>query len=176
MHLAQFWSKMFGSDEDRPSENPFDEMPIYHIEVTSRRGDAFWNILQGFAKEDWITLELATNGQFPVDVYGGILWRRQSKLSCCQLPRQMPPKAQRSLTPSTSTSGPTPLRPRSIESSPAAELPIPLLPMTSVRAPRSDFLTLAKTYGFSSISAVAATGIQRLEPTRCASVGVRKHP
>ena len=69
--LAQFWSKMFGSDEDRPSENPFDEMPIYHIEVTSRRGDAFWNILQGFAKEDWITLELATNGQFPVDVYGG---------------------------------------------------------------------------------------------------------
>ena len=64
---------MFGSRENRPSENPFDEMPIYRIEVTSRRGDEFWDVLKGFSEEEWVTLELDSRGSFPVDVYGGIL-------------------------------------------------------------------------------------------------------
>jgi hypothetical protein len=71
--LSQFWTSMFGSRETRPQENPFDEMPIYRVEVTSRPGDAFWETLQGFLEEDWITLELDSSGSFPVDVYGGIL-------------------------------------------------------------------------------------------------------
>jgi len=71
--LALFWTKMFGSRENRPSESPFDDMPIYRIEVTSRRGDEFWNILNGFTKEEWITLQLGDHGSLPVDVYGGIL-------------------------------------------------------------------------------------------------------
>ena len=46
--LSLFWTKMFGSREHRQSEGPFDNMPIYRIEVTSRRGDEFWDILNGF--------------------------------------------------------------------------------------------------------------------------------
>src|SRR4051794_10356442 len=57
--LAQFWTGMFGSRETRPTADPFDEMPIYRIEVTSRPGNAFWNFLSDFGQqENWITLEL----------------------------------------------------------------------------------------------------------------------
>jgi hypothetical protein len=71
--LSQFWTRMFGSLDLQRSEDLFDKMPIYRIEVTSQRGDPFWNILMGFSEHDWITLELAPSGRFPVDVYGGIL-------------------------------------------------------------------------------------------------------
>jgi hypothetical protein len=71
--LNQLWRGMFGSADNRPSATSFDDIPIYRIEVTSRPDDPFWSTLIGFSEQDWITLDLADVGVFPVDVYGGIL-------------------------------------------------------------------------------------------------------
>jgi hypothetical protein len=71
--LVEFWSGMSAPRETPPAQNPFDELPLYRIEVTSRPGDAFWNSLKSLTEEDWYTLELSDAGSFPVDVYGGIL-------------------------------------------------------------------------------------------------------
>src|ERR1700730_17375253 len=41
--LFHFWMRMFGPFETRPSEDLFDRMPIYRIEISSQRNDPFWN-------------------------------------------------------------------------------------------------------------------------------------
>ena len=71
--LLQFWTEMFGSKDGRPSETPFDEMPIYRLEVTSRYGDQVLGDFKWIWRGAVDHAELAESGAFPVDVYGGIL-------------------------------------------------------------------------------------------------------
>jgi hypothetical protein len=148
-------------------------MPIYRIEVTSRPGDAFWDILLGFTEEDWITLDLASGGSFPVDVYDGILAaaveafllsvRRTSAAESAALSEEFnvdlwPDAAEADIDQVLAGSGAL----------------TPSSPTTSAKARRSDSWIAARTHGFSSISAVAPTATRRHGRTRCGSAGARR--
>ncbi|UVO30721.1 hypothetical protein [Bradyrhizobium arachidis] len=40
-NISDVWKQLFGPRPQRPINIPFDRMPVYRIEVTSRRGDLF---------------------------------------------------------------------------------------------------------------------------------------
>ena len=70
--MRDFWSQLFKGSLS-PPKDPFDEMPIYNIEVTSKKGDRHWDFLIAIGEEDWLDIELGSTGSFPVDVYGSLL-------------------------------------------------------------------------------------------------------
>lgn len=72
LQMRNFWFQLFRGDLV-PARDPFNEMPIYNIEVTATRGDRFWSLLLSIEEEDWLDVELAQAGSFPVDVYGSLL-------------------------------------------------------------------------------------------------------
>src|SRR5262245_29174028 len=72
--MRNFWSSAFREKHPLPpAEDPFEEMPVYQIEVTSRPGDAYWQLLTNYEEGEWLTIELRSTGITPVDVYGGLL-------------------------------------------------------------------------------------------------------
>jgi hypothetical protein len=70
--MRDFWAQLFKGYLG-PPKDPFDEMPIYNIEVTSKKGDRYWDVLIAIGEEDWLDIELGDTGRFPVDVYGSLL-------------------------------------------------------------------------------------------------------
>jgi hypothetical protein len=71
--LADFWRMASDTPPGYPLPDPFDQLPIYRIEVTAHAGDRFWDTLLGFTEADWVTLRLTNTKEFPVDVYGAVL-------------------------------------------------------------------------------------------------------
>jgi len=71
--ISDLWKRLFGPPSRRPSNIPFDHMPVYRIEITSRRGDLFWDELVSSNEREWYEIELNEVGSVEVDVYGAIL-------------------------------------------------------------------------------------------------------
>jgi hypothetical protein len=59
------WGTPFGPPQQRPTDDLFDKLPIYRIDVTATADDQMWSVLLGFSEEDWITLDLAETGTVP---------------------------------------------------------------------------------------------------------------
>jgi hypothetical protein len=71
--MAGFWKALFGNGSSSELDF-FDEIPVYNIEVTVQRGDAFWGVvIPMINREDWVQIRLSDLGSFSVDVYGSIL-------------------------------------------------------------------------------------------------------
>lgn len=71
--MAGAWKALFGTGSSGTLDF-FDEIPVYNIEVTVQRGDAFWDgVIPMGDREDWVEIILSDSGTFPVDVYGSIL-------------------------------------------------------------------------------------------------------
>jgi hypothetical protein len=67
-----FWQRMFGPPTFGRPQDPFVAAPIYRIEITSRRGDSFFDFLTKLGEHDWVKITLDRIGTFEVDVYGGL--------------------------------------------------------------------------------------------------------
>lgn len=71
--MAGAWKALF-SNGSSGTLDFFDEIPVYNIEITVQRGDAFWDVVIPMIDvEDWIEIRLSDLGSFSVDVYGSLL-------------------------------------------------------------------------------------------------------
>lgn len=71
--LRRFWEGRFAPPDTRETTttDPFDNLPMYRIEITLKRNDALceWLLENG---DRWLEIELDENGHLEVDVFGGL--------------------------------------------------------------------------------------------------------
>ncbi len=73
MRLAAYWRDRFSGEppeEARFSSDPFEDLPLYQIELTLPRGHTLLDGLLG--ETDWLEIRLAEEGELEVDVFGGL--------------------------------------------------------------------------------------------------------
>jgi hypothetical protein len=71
--MKKAWSALFGKGSTNVLDF-FDGIPVYNIEVTVSRQDAFWDaVVAMIDKEDWIEIRLSNSGTHTVDVYGSLI-------------------------------------------------------------------------------------------------------
>lgn len=92
-NLHRFWAQRFAPPDKREIEgpDPFDELPIYRIEITLGRHDTVAENLLG-AGDQWFEMELDTQGELEVDVFGG-LFMAPVPARLAHLPRPAVPAA-----------------------------------------------------------------------------------
>ncbi|MGY2932034.1 hypothetical protein ACVWZ6_001636 [Bradyrhizobium sp. GM6.1] len=69
--FSDYWNLLFTGQV--PPLDPFDDAPIYRIEITSEPGDPWFKELLTLGEDEWVTIELDDTGSFEVDVYGALL-------------------------------------------------------------------------------------------------------
>jgi hypothetical protein len=91
--LRRFWDLRFAPPSSRKIDgnDPFDELPIYRIEITLGRVNPLAEILLG-AGDQWFEISLDTKGDLEVDVFGG-LFMSPVPARLAHLPRPAKPAA-----------------------------------------------------------------------------------
>jgi len=69
--VSDYWNLLF--KKIIPPLDPYDNAPIYRIEITSSRGDPWFDELLTLDEEEWVLVVLNDTGPFEVDVYGSML-------------------------------------------------------------------------------------------------------
>jgi beta-lactamase superfamily II metal-dependent hydrolase len=71
--LHRFWAQRFAPPYDRKptGPDPFDELPIYRIEITLRREDPMAKVFLA-ARNQWLEIDLNSSLGQEVDVFGGL--------------------------------------------------------------------------------------------------------
>ena len=69
--FSDYWKLLFAGRV--PPLDPYDDAPIYRIEITSEPGDPWFKELLTVGEDEWITIELDDAGFFEIDVYGALL-------------------------------------------------------------------------------------------------------
>jgi hypothetical protein len=69
---ARYWQGLFGQNPII-GPDPYDQLPIYRVEITASPGDVWFDLLITITEGDWVTIELDDSGQFEVDVFGALL-------------------------------------------------------------------------------------------------------
>lgn len=69
--FSDYWNLLFKGQV--PPLDPYDDAPIYRIEITSEPGDPWFKELLTLGEDEWVTIELDDTGSFEVDVYGALL-------------------------------------------------------------------------------------------------------
>ena len=71
--LAASWSNWFaGKPPDTGFGEAYDCVPIYRVEITSRRRSPLFNNLAAFTEEDWVEIYLGPTGMGDADVFGSL--------------------------------------------------------------------------------------------------------
>ena len=69
--VSDYWNRLF--EKIVPPLDPYDDAPIYRVEITSSRGDPWFDQLLTLDEEEWVLVVLDHTGPFEVDVYGSLL-------------------------------------------------------------------------------------------------------
>jgi hypothetical protein len=87
--FSDYWNLLFSGLV--PPLDPYDDVPIYRIEITSEPGDLWFKELLTLGEDEWIMIELDDTGLFEIDVYGAL--HRSSPISskCNGTFRKAPP-------------------------------------------------------------------------------------
>ncbi|WP_378948909.1 hypothetical protein [Paracoccus sp. R86501] len=91
--LRYFWAQRFAPPSSREIDgtDPFDELPIYRIEITLGRADPLVKKLLDVS-DQWLEMSLDTRGGLEVDVFGG-LFMAPVPARLAHLPRPAAPAA-----------------------------------------------------------------------------------
>jgi beta-lactamase superfamily II metal-dependent hydrolase len=69
--FSDYWNLLFSGRA--PPVDPYDDVPIYRIEITAEPGDPWFKELLTLGEDEWILVELDDTGSFEIDVYGALL-------------------------------------------------------------------------------------------------------
>jgi hypothetical protein len=69
--FADYWRSLFSGAV--PPVDPYEDAPIYRIEITSTPGDPWFKELLELGEDEWFTVELDDTGTFEVEVFGALL-------------------------------------------------------------------------------------------------------
>lgn len=69
---AKYWQGLF-KHSPIVGPDPYDQLPIYRVEITASPGDAWFDSIVAIIENEWVTIELEDSGYFEVDVFGGLL-------------------------------------------------------------------------------------------------------
>lgn len=73
--LRGHWNSLFRTRRPPrldPVGDAYDRVPTFHIEVSAKPDDQFYNRLAQVTETEWVTLRLSPPSSYEVDVYGGL--------------------------------------------------------------------------------------------------------
>ena len=70
--LRDFWARLF-KHEPGVGPDPYDDLPIFRVEITSKPGSPWFEQLVALPEDEWVELTLSDTGGVEVDVFGGLL-------------------------------------------------------------------------------------------------------